>query len=174
MYFKAERGSSTYEINVSETKNLWKVSIKKEDEDWNHHNIPKEDYRYLDDTISFLFKNSSYLLDVVEDGVESTVYARGVYRNFKIYNEEKLLHESLKAGGGMGADDVLRSGMPGKIVKVMVEEGQEVKEGEPLLIMEAMKMENEMRVAGDTKIAKIHVSEGESVEGGSILISFDH
>ncbi len=45
----------------------------------------------------------------------------------------------------MGAGSELNSGMPGKIVKIFVKPGDELKEGDPILIMEAMKMENEMR-----------------------------
>lgn len=173
MYFKAEQNKRNFDINVSETRDLWKVSIKEEDQDWKHFSIPKENYQYLDNTISFLFNKSSYLLDVVNKGVESTVYTRGSFRTIKIYNEEKLLHESLKAGGGFGSDTSLTAGMPGKIVKIMVKPGDQVKEGDPLVIMEAMKMENEMRATGDVKIKDIHVKEGDSVEGGALLITYD-
>ncbi len=40
---------------------------------------------------------------MINKGTEYTVYTRGVFKTFKVYNEEALLHESLKAGGGMGA-----------------------------------------------------------------------
>jgi biotin carboxyl carrier protein len=83
-----------------------------------------------------------------------------------------LLHESLKAGGGMGAGANMSSGMPGKIVKIFVKPGQEVKAGDPLLIMEAMKMENEMRAAADVKIKEVLVKEGENVESGATLVTF--
>ena len=59
-----------------------------------------------------------------------------------------------------------------KIVKTMVKDGQEVKEGDPLLVMEAMKMENEMRAGQDGVIDKVHVNAGDSVEAGITLISF--
>ena len=58
-----------------------------------------------------------------------------------------LLHQSLKKGGGFGADLELKSGMPGKIIQIFVKEGDVVKAQKPLLIMEAMKMENEMRAS---------------------------
>ena len=127
----------------------------------------------MDDAVSFLFKNNCYMIDVVGDGLDYTVYARGSYRTIQIKNDEMLLHESLKGGSGMGGGDSLNSGMPGKIVKVMVEDGQDFEEGQPLLIMEAMKMENEMRAARSGKIKKVHVSAGDSVEAGATLISFE-
>ncbi len=63
--------------------------------------------------------------------------------------------------------------MPGKIIEIFVKDGDEVKAGKPLLIMEAMKMENEMRAAGDVKIKKIKVKQGDSVETGAVLIEFE-
>jgi biotin carboxyl carrier protein len=122
--------------------------------------------------VSFLFKDSSYLVDVINKGTEYAVYTRGAYRTFKVYNEEALLHESLKAGGGMGSGNSLDSGMPGKIVKIFVKVGDELKEGDPILIMEAMKMENEMRAAGPVKIKEILVKPGENVESGATLVTF--
>jgi biotin carboxyl carrier protein len=63
--------------------------------------------------------------------------------------------------------------MPGKIVKVFVKRGDEVRANQPLLIMEAMKMENEMRASHDTRIKDIHYKQGDSVESGATLITFE-
>jgi acetyl/propionyl-CoA carboxylase alpha subunit len=173
MYFQAESNDIKYEINVRESKEGWNVSLKAADKDWTHYTFSKSDYQYLDDTISFLFKESSYLLDVTSSGVDYTVYTRGAFRTVKLYNEEKILHESLKGGGALVASDSMISEMPGKIVKVFVKPGQEVKAGDPLIIMEAMKMENEMRAASDVKIKTVHVKESENVEANTLLISFE-
>jgi len=173
MYFQAESNNVKYEINVSESREGWKVSLKADGGEWQHHQFSRSDYQYMDDTISFLFKNSSYLLDVTSSGVDYTVYTRGAFRTVKLYNEEKILHESLKGGSALASSDNLISEMPGKIVKVFVKPGQDVKAGDPLLIMEAMKMENEMRASKDVKIKAIHVKEGENVETNTQLISFE-
>ncbi len=173
MFFQAESNNVKYDINVSENREGWKVSLKAEDGEWTHYSFSRSDYLHMDDTISFLFKNSSYLLDVTSAGVDYTVYTRGAFRTVKLYNEEKILHESLKGGGSLSASDSMISEMPGKIVKVFVKPGQDVKAGDPLLIMEAMKMENEMRAAHDAKIKTIHVKEGENVETNTQLISFE-
>ena len=173
MYFEAESGDRKYQLNVTETKSHWRIDLRENDQDWIHYDISKSDFKYLDETISFLFKNSSYLVDVVSRGTEYTVYTRGAHSTIEIYNEERLLHESLKGGGTLGGADNLTSGMPGKIVKIMVKAGDTVKEGEPLLIMEAMKMENEMRASADVKIKEVLVRQGDNVESGVILITFE-
>ena len=114
------------------------------------------------------------MVDVVGEGTKYEVYTRGSYRSIKIFNDEMLLHESLKGGGALGGGSDLASGMPGKIVKIMVKPGDAVKEGDPLLIMEAMKMENEMRAAKDCVVKTVHVKEGQTIEGGANLITFEN
>ncbi|MCG8499407.1 MAG: biotin/lipoyl-binding protein, partial [Firmicutes bacterium] len=61
--------------------------------------------------------------------------------------------------------------MPGKVVKINVKEGQEVKKGDTLLILEAMKMENEIMAPKSGKVVSVHVSAGTSVNNGDVLVS---
>ncbi len=173
MFFEAESNRVKYEVHVNETRDSWKVSLKEVQKEWIHFDIPKSDYQYLDETVSFIFKNSSYLVDVIGSGTEYTVYTRGGFRTIKIYNEEKLLHESLKRGGGYSRGENLTSGMPGKIVAVLVAKGDIVEEDQPLIILEAMKMENEMRSDTRVRVKDVHVKEGSNVETGALLISFE-
>ena len=60
--------------------------------------------------------------------------------------------------------------MPGKIVRVAAAAGQAVKAGECLLVMEAMKMENEIRSPRDGQVKDVVVKEGQAVESGALLI----
>ena len=63
--------------------------------------------------------------------------------------------------------------MPGKVVRVLVKPGEEVKLRQVLVVVEAMKMENELRAARDGKISAVFVSEGQSVEAGTALVAVD-
>ena len=63
--------------------------------------------------------------------------------------------------------------MPGKIVSINVKDGQKIKSGENLLILEAMKMENLITADKDTKIKKINVKPNDAVEVDQVLIEFD-
>ena len=96
MFFEAESEGLHYQVSVTENKTHWRVGTREGEKDWVYRDIRKEDYRYLDETISFLYKDTSYLVDVLSKGTEYTVYTRGAYKTFKVYNEEALLHESLK------------------------------------------------------------------------------
>ena len=63
--------------------------------------------------------------------------------------------------------------LPGTIFKVMVKKGDAVKKGQTILIMEAMKMENNVLAEKDGKINKVHVAEGDSVLQGDILVEIE-
>jgi biotin carboxyl carrier protein len=71
------------------------------------------------------------------------------------------------AGGGAAS---VKTQMPGRIVRILVEEGQAVSKGEPLLVIEAMKMENEMKAPMDATVARILVAEGDLVETRAVLV----
>ncbi|MGH9396856.1 MAG: biotin/lipoyl-containing protein [Terriglobia bacterium] len=62
--------------------------------------------------------------------------------------------------------------MPGRIVKVLVKESASVAQGDGLLVIEAMKMQNEIRAPRSGQVAKVHVHEGDGVETGVRLLSF--
>jgi len=84
---------------------------------------------------------------------------------------EKRLRSA--AGGGVAetGEFHLRAPMPGLIVTTLVEEGQAVKKGQVMLILESMKMQNELKAPRDGIIGRVRVKPGESVEQKQILLS---
>ena len=74
--------------------------------------------------------------------------------------------EGAKTGSG---PERLVAPMPGKIVRVLVKTGEAVRSRQPLIVIEAMKMENELRSGGDGTVAEIHVRDGQSVDAGALL-----
>ena len=71
---------------------------------------------------------------------------------------------------GQGTTPGYQSPMPGKVLKVLVQEGDNVKEGDPLLILEAMKMEHTIKAQGEGTVKKIHCAEGEQVAAMATLL----
>lgn len=67
----------------------------------------------------------------------------------------------------------LISFIPGTILKINVKEGQKVKKGDPLLILEAMKMENEILAESDAAIKKIHVKKGDKIPKRTLMLEFE-
>jgi acetyl/propionyl-CoA carboxylase alpha subunit len=80
---------------------------------------------------------------------------------------------------GFGAADAeeaetrLTVPMPGRVVKLLVQPGDEVRAGQGLVIVEAMKMENELKAPRAGRIAAVHVSEGAGVEKGTLLLELE-
>jgi biotin carboxyl carrier protein len=83
--------------------------------------------------------------------------------------------QRLEAARGAGqveqGEVILRSPMPGLIVAVPVSEGQAVQKGDPIIVLESMKMENELKAPRAGTIHKIHVNKGERVEQNKPLIT---
>lgn len=67
--------------------------------------------------------------------------------------------------------EVINAPMPGNILKVNVKTGDAVKKGDVLVVLEAMKMENDIQAAHDGTVAAVHVSQGQTVETGEPLVS---
>lgn len=82
--------------------------------------------------------------------------------------------EQAAAGAGAQKKGVrVRAQMPGKIVRVLVKDGQAVEKDQPLAVMEAMKMENEIRAPAAGKVKSVKVTEGQAVESGADLVTME-
>ncbi len=89
----------------------------------------------------------------------------------RVQNAQRI---SLQQGkGNAGSDRELRAPMPGRVVNITVSEGAKVTTGDSLMVIEAMKMENELKATHAVKVAGIHVTVGQSVERGALLLSFE-
>jgi biotin carboxyl carrier protein len=76
-----------------------------------------------------------------------------------------------RAGGARGAR--VKPPMPGKIVSIAVNEGDEIEQGQVLLILEAMKMQNEITAPAGGVVKKVHVKAGQNVEGKDLLVEIE-
>lgn len=123
---------------------------------------------------SVLMDGKSYVAQVVKmDREEKTVtlqIAQGMY-------EVKLEEPMDRLLAAMGISEAasrklndIKAPMPGMVLKVLVEPGQAIKKGDPVLILEAMKMENVFKAAADAVVKEIKVSERKAVEKGEVLI----
>jgi biotin carboxyl carrier protein len=79
--------------------------------------------------------------------------------------------EQAKKGRGAEGGGVVKSPMPGRVVKVLVQKGDQVTVGQPLLVVEAMKMENEVRAKAAGTVLDVHVAAGATVEGNAKLLT---
>ena len=84
-------------------------------------------------------------------------------------NNRRRWNRADDGAGAPGGPQRLLAPMPGKIVRILVAAGQPVKQRQPLVVVEAMKMENELRAAADGIVTEVHVQEGQSVDAGTLL-----
>jgi biotin carboxyl carrier protein len=81
-----------------------------------------------------------------------------------------IAEEGAQAGSG---PERIVAPMPGKIVRVLVASGEPVRARQPVVVIEAMKMENELRAGRDGTVVEIHAVEGQSVDAGVLLAVID-
>ena len=119
---------------------------------------------------SVLYGNGSFEVDVTRlPAEEYEVLIHGDCHKFTLMNEQR--RAMIRAGGkGSAGKAMLTSPMPGKVVKLLVKEGQEVEAGQGVIVVEAMKMENELKSAVAGKVKEIFVEEGQVVESGAKLL----
>lgn len=89
--------------------------------------------------------------------------------------DERTRHIRSLAGGGkrVAGPPVLKAPMPGLVVRVLVEPGARVAAGAGLLVLEAMKMENELRAVADGTVRAVLARRGQAVEKGQVLLEFE-
>jgi biotin carboxyl carrier protein len=123
-------------------------------------------------SFSLITNGRSYEIDVVEeqDGVLA-VWVDGVPHRIEIEEEGRRRKKAAgTAGHGKGGPQTIAFPMPGRVVKILVTPGQEVSAGQGVIVVEAMKMENELKASGPGVVKEIKVREGAGVAGGDVLV----
>lgn len=109
--------------------------------------------------------------DKAEKQVQLMVNGKEITVNLKDRLDQLLSNMGLENAGAKKMNE-LKAPMPGLVLKLRVNEGDSVKKGDPLLVLEAMKMENVIKAADDAVVSKIVVSPGQAVEKNALLMSF--
>lgn len=114
------------------------------------------------------------VIDLSIEGVlpEVGAVASGHRSYVRVESERARAAAASKRSGGP-ADKTVKSPMPGRVVKVHVAVGDEVVVGQPLLVVEAMKMENELKAKLAGKVAEVFVAAGAAVEANARLLSLE-
>ena len=87
--------------------------------------------------------------------------------------DERRKNLRTAAGTAGSSDGAVRSPMPGKVVKILVAKGATVVRGQGVVVVEAMKMENELSAPRDGVVKEISVAEGQPVDGGALLLTLE-
>lgn len=133
------------------------------------------DAQSIDSSIySIIVDGKSYEIDLDYKDNVYHVYNDG--KLFKIEIMDELKKRMLeKRGGASGLEGVytVKSEMPGKVVEVKVKVEDEIKKGDVLLILESMKMQNEIKSPKDGKITEVFINGGDTIEAEAKLITIE-
>lgn len=166
------------EIKVDDRQS--KVEILSQDKDYMEARIDGRIYkldvrRVGEGGYSILHKNKSYNIDLVK-GNDSRHYIVSMgYSNFDVHiiDAQARYMENRNKHSLTGGENSISSPMPGKVVKVLVQEGDIVQEGEPVIVISAMKMESEYKASIDGVIKKVNCKSGDTVEANTTLIEIE-
>lgn len=135
------------------------------------------DIKKLNDLLYHVIdNNASYNAEVVSFSREEKTAEIKVNNNvYKVAAKDEfdILLDKMGLSNLMAAKvSEIKAPMPGLVLKILVEEGAEVKKGDSLFVLEAMKMENIIKCPADVIIRAIKIKPGDKVEKGQVLISF--
>jgi len=169
MYSITANGSKTYKTDLKLTSSLFEGTL-------NGKLVSGHFLKINEHQFHILYNNKSYNVDVVKLNPEEktmTVKINSVKFNLSLKDKyDELLHN-------LGLDSLavkkvadIKAPMPGMVLNILVNEGDVVKKGDTLIILEAMKMENSLKSPTDGVIKKIIANKGTAVEKNQILIQF--
>lgn len=154
-------------FEVEKSKDL--ISVNGQILEWDIKKIGGRHYHVL-------YQNQSFNLELVSLDTETKTVRLKLNNKpceLKIRDKFDLLLEKLGMNNLQNnSAKEIKAPMPGLIFDIKVKEGDEVKKGDPVLILEAMKMENILKSPGDGTVKKIKIKKGESVEKNQVLIQF--
>jgi len=112
------------------------------------------------------------VIDLTVEGTppELGVVASGHRSYVRVESDRQRAAAAAMGRAGAGGEDLVRSPMPGRVVRVMVAAGDTVEAGQPLVVIEAMKMENELKSKRAGRVAEVLVAAGAAVEGNAKLL----
>jgi biotin carboxyl carrier protein len=169
-YININGSESPVEADLKDGKN---ISIGDKNFEYEH--------KFISENVMILrINNKNYMVKIENDSEEETKgtgfdvdIKSGVAKVLCKSELDVLMEKFSKSRGDAKIKTDITSPMPGAIVKINVKEGQKVKKGEVFLVLEAMKMENELKAASDCVIQKVFAEEKKSVEKGQILLKLE-
>ena len=166
MRYTAESGGREYLIEVGEPEGSV-VRVTMDGVTW------EVDYlRISDRYYSLLVDDTSYEVDIIKGVSPYAVGIKGEVHDVEVLTEREKRRKAIKGkvAAGQEGRQVIIAPMPSKVVRLLIAVGDQVAAGDGIIVVEAMKMENELRSVGSGTVREIKVKEGEAVGGGHPLV----
>ncbi len=163
MTFIAKLGEKTHTVEIEEVdKELYRVAV-----DGNEFLVDGRKTGVANYSLIVNHRSFEVDVDVVED--EFRVLVDGRSYHIHLVDERRMRLGGLQAGIQLEGRQEISVPMPGKVIAVLVSEGERVEKGQGLVIVEAMKMENEVRCPITGEVKEVRVKTGETLEAGTVL-----
>jgi biotin carboxyl carrier protein len=121
-------------------------------------------------TLSLLIETASHEVAIAPDRASGQLMVHvGGVPVLSALNSRRRWSRKDEGTAGSGPQRIVAP-MPGKVARVLVAPGAVVVAGQPLVVIEAMKMENELRASREGTVAELHAQEGQSVDAGALLL----
>ncbi len=164
MAFIAKMGERTHSVEIEEIdKSLYRVAV-----DGNEFLVDGK--RTGLTNYSLIVDNRSFEVDVDISEDEYRVLVDGRSYHIHLLDERRMRLGGFQSGIQLQGRQEVSAPMPGKVIAVLVGEGDRVEKGQGLVIVEAMKMENEVRSPISGEVKEVRVKAGEALEVGNILV----
>ena len=164
MAYIAKLGERNYTVEVEEVeKSIYRVSVDGSEFLLDGKKTGRTNYSLIVDNRSFEVD-----IDVSEDDYRVLVDGRNYH--IHLLDERRMRLGGLQAGIELQGRQRVSVPMPGKVIAVLVSEGDKVERGQGLVIVEAMKMENEVRSPINGEVKEVKVKAGDSLEAGATLL----
>lgn len=162
--------------NASVNKQVFDVGITDQGFSVNGETITWDLIKIQDGYFHILFNKQSYRVEVVKSDIVAkhfTIKINGRHYPVVLKDKFDVLLEKMGMNTNAAAKvNHVRAPMPGLIIDLKVKDGDQVKAGDALLILEAMKMENIIKSPGDATVKSVKVRMGDGVEKNQVLIEF--
>ncbi len=164
MAFIAKLGDQTYTVDIEEVgRSLYRLAI-----DGNEFLVDGK--QTGQNNYSLIINHRSFEVDVDTSEEEYRVLVDGRSYHIHLVDERRMRLGGFQTGIQLQGKQEVTVPMAGNVIAVLVAEGDRVDKGQGLVIVEAMKMENEVRSPIDAEIKEVRVKTGQSVEAGETLM----
>jgi len=160
----------TYEVTVEGRK--YTVELARTDGQWtcklDGRAVPLDAVLARRDVVSMIIDGAAYEVKREQSATDLHIWVKSVRYQTEVRDPRSLRSRRAAAAGADGPQRLVAP-MPGKVVRILARESDEIEAGKGVIIVEAMKMQNEVKAGRKGTVQKIFVTEGASVNAGDVL-----
>ena len=165
MIYEVTIAGKTHKVELSQVESGWRCKL-------DGRELPFDATATRDGVFSILIDGKSYEVKQETTATETNVVV-GHERFSAVVRDPRSFRSRSHAGGAGEGIKKIAAPMPGKVVRILAQQGAQVESGQGVLVIEAMKMQNELKSPKKGVVKKLNVTEGTPVEAGQVLAEIE-